>query len=111
MKYLTLVLLLSNGEIANNAMPSHDCYAAAATMHHAWSVGGRVDRDDGILVTDTDARNLSPHDRGARGMTFRYVPLHLVGEFLALGWTLEDDFADCHHGAHAVLMSREDDHA
>ncbi len=45
MKYLTLVLLLSNGEIANNAMPSHDCYA------------------------------------------------------------------DCHHGAHAVLMSREDDHA
>lgn len=44
-------------------------------------------------------------------MTFRYVPLHLVGEFLAQGWTLEDDFADCHHGAHAVLMSMEDDHA
>lgn len=52
MKYLTLVLLLSNGELANNAMPSHDCYAAAATMHHAWSVGGRVDRDDGVLVVD-----------------------------------------------------------
>lgn len=52
MKYLTLVLLLSNGEIANNAMPVHDCYAAAATMHHAWSVGGRVDRDDGVLVID-----------------------------------------------------------
>lgn len=51
-KYLTLVLLLSTGEIANNAMPVHDCYAAAATMHHAWSVGGRVDRDDGIAVVD-----------------------------------------------------------
>ena len=44
-------------------------------------------------------------------MTFRYVPLHLVAQYLAQGWTLEDDFADCHHGAHAVLMSREDDHA
>ena len=52
MKYLTLVLLLSTGEIANNAMPSHDCHAAAATMHHAWHVGGRVDRDDGVLVVD-----------------------------------------------------------
>lgn len=52
MKYLTLVLLLSTGEIGRSAMPTHDCYAAAATMHHAWHVGGRVDRDDGVLVVD-----------------------------------------------------------
>lgn len=44
-------------------------------------------------------------------MWFCYVPLDRVGEFLALGWTIADDFAGCHHGAHAVLMSREDDHA
>ncbi len=50
MKYLTLILALSTGEISNTAMLAHDCYAAAATMHHAWSVGGRVDRDDGVLV-------------------------------------------------------------
>lgn len=49
--YLTLILVLSTGEVTNTAMKAHDCYAAAATMHHAWSVGGRVDRDDGVLVT------------------------------------------------------------
>lgn len=38
---------------------------------------------------------------------FRYVPLHLVGEFLARGWTIDDDMADCHHGAHAILMRIE----
>lgn len=52
MKYLTLVLLLQSGEIGRSAMPTHDCYAAAATMHHAWHVGGRVDRDDGTAVVD-----------------------------------------------------------
>ncbi len=54
MKYLTLILALSTGEVTNTAMPAHDCYAAAATMHHAWSVGGRVDRDDGVLVTGAE---------------------------------------------------------
>jgi len=41
-------------------------------------------------------------------MIFRYVALHLVGKFLAQGWKIDDDFSDCHHGAHAVLMSRDD---
>lgn len=35
---------------------------------------------------------------------FRYVPLASVGEWLAKGWTIDDDMADCHHGKYAVLM-------
>lgn len=38
---------------------------------------------------------------------FRYVPLAIVGEWLAKGWTIDDDLADCHHGRHAVLMRIE----
>lgn len=34
----------------------------------------------------------------------RYVPLDAVGAYLALGWTIRDDMANTHHGAHAVLM-------
>ncbi len=34
----------------------------------------------------------------------KYLTLILVAQYLAQGWKLEDDFADCHHGRHAVLM-------
>lgn len=39
----------------------------------------------------------------------RYVPLAEVGRWLAQGWTISDDMADCHHGRHAVLMVWEGD--
>jgi hypothetical protein len=35
---------------------------------------------------------------------FKYVPLSDVGEYLAKGWSMADDMADCHHGNYAVLM-------
>lgn len=35
---------------------------------------------------------------------FRYVVLDQVGAYLAKGWTIDDDMADTHHGAHGVLM-------
>lgn len=35
---------------------------------------------------------------------FYYCPLDQVGEYLAKGWTIANDNADCHHGRHAVLM-------
>lgn len=36
--------------------------------------------------------------------TYQYVPHQRVREFEASGWVVVDDFADCHHGRHAVLM-------
>ncbi len=54
MKYLTLILALASGETSRNAMPAYQCHAAAATMHHAWSVGGRVDRDDGAIIVGAE---------------------------------------------------------
>lgn len=35
---------------------------------------------------------------------FRYVPLEQVGVYLASGWTIDDDMADTHHGAHGLLL-------
>lgn len=35
---------------------------------------------------------------------FRYVRLGDVGTWLAKGWTIDDDMADCHHGQWSVLM-------
>lgn len=37
---------------------------------------------------------------------FKYVRLSDVGEHLAKGWLMADDFAGLHHGAYAVLMGR-----
>jgi hypothetical protein len=34
----------------------------------------------------------------------RYVPHAEVPSYLAKGWEISDDFRDCHHGAHSVLM-------
>ena len=50
MTYLTLVLSLVSGQPERITMPAWECHAASATMHQAWSVGGRVDRDDGAVV-------------------------------------------------------------
>jgi hypothetical protein len=36
----------------------------------------------------------------------KYVPLADVAAWLARGWAIVDDFATCHHGAHAVLMKK-----
>ena len=53
MKYLTLVLLLSNGEIGRDPMPAWECHSIAAQMHQAWHENRLVDRQtDGVLVTD-----------------------------------------------------------
>ncbi len=38
---------------------------------------------------------------------FRHVPNHRVSEFEAKGWKVVHDLNDCHHGAHAVLMTWE----
>ncbi len=54
MKYLTLILALSTGEVTNTAMKAHDCYAAAATMHYGWFMKNTVTRDDGVLVTGAE---------------------------------------------------------
>jgi hypothetical protein len=35
---------------------------------------------------------------------FRYVRHRHVERFLAAGWWVVDDFADCHHGRFSVLM-------
>lgn len=50
MKYLTLVLLLSNGEIGRSAMPAWECHSIAAQMHQAWHEDRLVDRHDGVRV-------------------------------------------------------------
>lgn len=34
----------------------------------------------------------------------RYVAMSRIGEYLALGWHLVDDMADCHHGRYSVIM-------
>ena len=36
--------------------------------------------------------------------TFQFIPHHRRPEYEAKGWTVSDDLADCHHGAHSVLM-------
>lgn len=35
---------------------------------------------------------------------FKFVPLTDVGSYLAKGWTIVDDMANTHHGAHALIM-------
>ena len=36
--------------------------------------------------------------------TFRHVAYDNIAAFEATGWRVVADFADCHHGAHAVMM-------
>lgn len=50
MTYLTLILTLATGAPSHVTLPAWECHAAAAEMHQAWSVGGYVDRDDGVKV-------------------------------------------------------------
>lgn len=38
---------------------------------------------------------------------FRYVARGNVDEMQAKGWKVVHDLNDCHHGAHAVLMTWE----
>ena len=40
--------------------------------------------------------------------TFRHIPHADIPAFEATGWRVVADFADCHHGAHAVLMELEE---
>ena len=35
---------------------------------------------------------------------YQFIPHHQIPAYQALGWTVTDDFRDCHHGAHSVLM-------
>jgi len=51
MKTLALILTLANGETGRMPMPAWECRAIQAEMEHAWSIGGHVDREDGIRVT------------------------------------------------------------
>lgn len=37
---------------------------------------------------------------------FQYVPHHEVAKRYLEGWNVANDMGDCHHGRHAVLMSR-----
>ena len=37
---------------------------------------------------------------------FRYVRHADIPTYEADGWVVVDDFADCHHGAYAVLMGK-----
>lgn len=39
---------------------------------------------------------------------YRHVPLHDITAYEATGWRVVADYADCHHGAHAVLMELEE---
>lgn len=50
MKYLTLILMLSNGEIGRDPMPAWECHSIAAQMHQAWDQRKLVDRSDGVVV-------------------------------------------------------------
>jgi len=50
MKLLTLILYLATGDQSRVTMPAWECHAATAEMEHAWSIGGHVDRDDGVRV-------------------------------------------------------------
>ncbi len=59
MKTLALILTLATGEQARTTMPAWECHTAAAEMHHAWHIGGHVDRDDGIRVTDASCEAVS----------------------------------------------------
>jgi len=40
---------------------------------------------------------------------YKYVRHSEIAAYEANGWALADLLADCHHGAHAVLMWRNDD--
>lgn len=54
MKYLTLLLTLATGEEGRLAMPAWECRAVQSNMEHVWSVGGYVDRDDGVRVVGVE---------------------------------------------------------
>lgn len=43
--------------------------------------------------------------------TYQYVRHDRVDAFLADGWVIADDMADCHHGRHSVLMRKVEDDA
>lgn len=54
MKLLTLILYLATGDQSRVAMPAWECHAATAEIEHAWSIGGHVDRDDGVRVVKVE---------------------------------------------------------
>lgn len=54
MKTLILLLTLATGEQGRIQMPAWECRAIQAEMEHAWSIGGHVDRDDGVRVLKAD---------------------------------------------------------
>lgn len=58
----------------------------------------------GVGVTVT-LRGSTVTAHGSTVTWFRYVALHEVAQWLALGWELADDMAGTHHGHYSVLMS------
>ena len=59
-------------------------------------------------MTLVDSSSAGPSEFDG-GITFQFVPHHLVSEFELAGWRVVDDLGDCHHGQHSKLMQAPTD--